>query len=121
VAEAIHWTGGTLALLGALLTVAGAAGALRFPDVYTRIHAASLTDTGGATLMMLGLGLLAGLSLVTLKLALAWLFIMLTSPTAAHALANAAHGSGLRPQIGLWRIVPAQAEDGDQTDDGDGA
>ena len=104
-ADALVWAGGTLAVLGGLLTLVGALGVLRFPDVYTRIHAASITDTGGATLLLLGLGLMSGWNLVTLKLVIAWAFIMLTSPTAAHSLANAAHSSGHTPWIGAFRIV----------------
>jgi multicomponent Na+:H+ antiporter subunit G len=105
VADALLWSGWTLAGLGALLALLGAIGVLRFPDVYSRIHAASITDTGGASLMLLGLGLLSGLSIVTLKLAVIWAFIMLTSPTAAHTLANAAYSSGLAPWIGAFRIM----------------
>lgn len=104
-AEALLWTGGGFAVAGALLAVLGAIGVLRFPDVYTRIHAASITDTGAATLMVLGLCLISGLSLVTLKLILVWVFIMLTSPVAANALANAAFTSGHTPWIGGFRIM----------------
>lgn len=103
--DALHLAGGALALLGALLTVIGALGVLRFPDVYTRLHAASITDTGGATLFLIGLGLIAGFSPVTLKLLVAWGFIMLTSPAAAHALANAAFSSGHNPVVGSFRII----------------
>jgi multicomponent Na+:H+ antiporter subunit G len=104
-ADALFWTGGVLTILGGLLTLVGALGVLRFPDVYTRIHAASITDTGGATLLLLGLGLMSGWNLVTLKLVIAWTFIMLTSPTAAHSLANAAYSSGHAPWIGAFRIM----------------
>ena len=104
-ADALFWIGGGLILAGAMLSVLGAAGVLRFPDVYTRIHAASLTDTGGATLMLLGMGLLGPFGLITLKLLLVWTFIMLTSPAAANALANAAFGSGHRPRIGNFQIM----------------
>lgn len=104
-AETLHMIGGGLAIAGALLTLLGAIGVLRFPDVYTRIHAASITDTGGASLMLLGLGLISGLSLVTLKLVVIWAFIMLASPVAAHALANAAYTSGHAPWTGSYRVV----------------
>lgn len=103
--DALFWMGGGLIVAGAMLSVLGAAGVLRFPDVYTRIHAASLTDTGGATLMLLGMGLLGPFGLITLKLLLVWTFIMLTSPAAANALANAAFGSGHRPRIGNFQIM----------------
>ncbi len=104
-AEALTWIGGALIAAGALLSILGAVGVLRFPDVYTRIHAASLTDTGGASLMLLGMGMLSPLGLVTLKLLLVWGFIMLTSPAAANALANAAFGAGVRPRIGAFQIM----------------
>lgn len=103
--EALYWTGSGLVAVGALLALFGAIGVLRFPDVYTRIHAASVTDTGGATLILLGLGLIAGATPEALKLALIWAFIMLTTPAAANALANGAYGSGLMPRIGTFRIV----------------
>ena len=97
--------GGALAIAGAVLSILGAIGVLRFPDVYTRIHAASITDTGGASLMILGLCLIAGLSAVTMKLIIVWVFLMLTTPTAAHALANAAFSAGHTPWIGTFRIM----------------
>lgn len=103
--EALYWIGSGLVGLGALLALFGAIGVLRFPDVYTRIHAASVTDTGGATLILLGLGLIAGATPEALKLALIWAFIMLTTPAAANALANGAYGSGLLPRIGTFKIV----------------
>lgn len=115
--EALHWIGGAFIVAGALLSILGAVGVLRFPDVYTRIHAASLTDTGGATLMLLGMGFLSPLGFVTLKLLLVWGFVMLTSPAAANALANAAYGAGVRPRIGTFQIMgddkPGSAGSGD--------
>lgn len=88
---------GLLMLSGALFVLAGGIGALRMPDFYTRIHGASLTDSLGPVLVLGGLMLQSGLSLVTLKLAAVLLFLMITSPTASYALANAALLSGLRP------------------------
>jgi multicomponent Na+:H+ antiporter subunit G len=104
-ADPLVWTGGGFVVAGALLSLIGAIGVLRFPDVYTRIHAASITDTGGASLAIIGLCLIAGLSIETAKLVLVWAFIMLTSPVAAHALVNAAFSSGHAPWIGSFRIM----------------
>jgi monovalent cation/proton antiporter MnhG/PhaG subunit len=103
--DALFWTGGGLVAAGALLAIIGAIGVLRFPDVYTRIHAAGITDTGGAGLIILGLALLSGLTVITLKLLLVWVFIMLTTPAAANALANAAFGSGHSPWSSSGRVV----------------
>lgn len=104
------WIGGGLVIAGTLLSLLGAGGVLRFPDLYTRIHAASITDTGGATLVLLGLGVVSGLSLDAVKLFFCWAFIMLTTPVAANALANAAFGSGYKPRIGTFQIVPADKD-----------
>ena len=88
-----------LLILGGLLGLTGAIGLLRFPDFYTRAHAAGVTDTLCATSILAGLMLQAGLTLVTAKLVFILLFLLLTSPTATHALTKAALHSGLLPQL----------------------
>ena len=75
---------------GIFFIIVGGIGLLRLPDIFTRIHAAGITDTLGAGFIILGLMFQAGLSFATLKLALVMLFIIFTSPTASHALAHAA-------------------------------
>lgn len=92
--------GSALLLVGAVLAVIGTIGVLRFPDFYTRLHAASVTDTAAATLAIVGMALLAPSLAVVVKLAVVWLFLFLTGPTSSHALANAAHTAGLQPMIG---------------------
>ena len=83
-------------LLGAALGIVGGIGMHRFPDFYTRLHAASITDTLCAALFLLGLGFQAGISLAALKLGLIFIFVFITSPTASHSLANAAMHGGLQ-------------------------
>ena len=85
-------------LLGAVLGIVGGIGMHRFPDFYSRLHAAGITDTLCAALFLLGLSFQAGLSLATLKLCLIFVFIFITSPTASHSLANAAMHGGLQPK-----------------------
>lgn len=85
-----------LLLTGGFFVFVGGFGVMRMPEFFTRMHAASLTDTGGAALILLGLMLQGGLTLVPLKLAAIFLFLFLTSPTASYALANAALLSGVR-------------------------
>ena len=92
--------GSALLLVGAVLAVIGTIGVLRFPDFYSRLHAASVTDTAAATLALVGMALLAPSFAVVFKLAVVWLFLFLTGPTSSHALANAAHTAGLQPLIG---------------------
>ena len=96
VLDAFSWVllagGGACAVIGAL-------GMLRMPDLYTRLHGASVIETLGAGGILLGLGLQAGFTLVTAKLAIIWLLIFFTSPTATHALAKAALARQLKPQL----------------------
>ena len=88
-----------LLVAGSIFVLIGAFGLIRLPDFYTRLHAAVITDTLGAELILLGLMFQAGLSLVTVKLILISLFIFFTSPTATHAVANAARVMGLKPLL----------------------
>jgi multicomponent Na+:H+ antiporter subunit G len=89
-----------LLVAGGLACVVGALGVLRMPDFYTRIHAASLSDAVGAGLILGGLALQAGWTLVCAKLVIIALLIFFTSPAATHALASAALGRGLKPLEG---------------------
>jgi len=86
-------------LAGAAFLLIGAIGVLRFPDFYTRLHAVSVCDTLGAGLVLVGLMLQGGLSLVTVKLLLMFCFMMFTGPTAVHALAQAALQGKLKPLV----------------------
>ena len=84
-------------ILSAFFMLIGAIGMIRLPDFWARLHAAGLIDTAGLTLFLIALALHAGFTLVTLKLVLIFIFLMITGPTAAHALANAAFTAGLKP------------------------
>ncbi|MDP1692489.1 MAG: monovalent cation/H(+) antiporter subunit G [Burkholderiaceae bacterium] len=84
---------------GGFFCVVGALGLLRMPDFYTRMHAASVIETLGAGLILLGLLLQAGPTLVAVKLLMVGLLIFFASPTATHALARAAMARGLEPLL----------------------
>jgi multicomponent Na+:H+ antiporter subunit G len=84
---------------GGAFCVVGATGMLRMPDFYTRMHAASVIDTLGAGLLLLGLMLQAGWTLVAVKLLMIAALIFIASPTATHALARAAMHRGLKPLL----------------------
>ncbi|MBC3765512.1 monovalent cation/H(+) antiporter subunit G [Neptunicella marina] len=88
---------GVCMALGGILLISGAVGVLRFSDFYNRLHAAGVTDTLAASLILFGLMLLSEHSGILLKLILILLFVLLTSPTASHALAKAAWKAGLKP------------------------
>lgn len=83
---------------GGLFMVAGAIGVLRLPDFFSRQHAAGITDTLAAWLILLGLMLQLPAGLGTVKLLFILVFLFLTSPTATHALAQAALSQGLEPK-----------------------
>ena len=84
---------------GGFLGVIGGIGILRFPDFYSRQHAAGITDTLCAILILSGLALQAGFDLALGKLGLIFLFLFLTSPTSSHASAKAAMHGGLKPLL----------------------
>jgi len=86
-----------LMIVGGAFVFIGGLGALRMPDFYTRLHAASLKDKLGTISLLFGVILQAGLSLAAVKLAAILIFLMLTGPTAGYALANAARLGGLEP------------------------
>ena len=93
--DALSWI---LLTAGGAFIFVGGLGALRLPDFYTRMHAASLTDSMGSILILLGIMLQAGWSLAAVKLLAILAFLLLTGPTASYALANSALLSGLRPE-----------------------
>lgn len=97
-----------LILAGGALCIVGALGILRFPDLYTRMHAAGVLDPFGVSLILAGLIVQAGFNLVSVKLAVLILFLGLTSPVACHALGRAARHRGLEP-------VLAEKEDASST------
>ena len=86
----VDWLSSLLILAGSIFCLIGALGLFRMPNFITRVHAASLIDSLGAILIIVGLTLQAGFTLVTIKLALILIFLLLTGPTAIHALVNAA-------------------------------
>lgn len=92
---------------GGLFCLIGTAGLLRMPDLFTRMHAASVTDTLGAGLILIGLVLQAGLTLVSFKLLAIGLLIFFSSPTATHALAKAALARGLKPLLAAEEGAPS--------------
>ncbi|QGM22115.1 sodium:proton antiporter [Spiribacter sp. 2438] len=84
-------------LTGSAFAVIGGIGIMRFPDVYTRLHAGGITDTLAPLLIVGGLVLQSGFSLLSFKLLLILLFLLFTTPTASHATARAAMAAGWRP------------------------
>ena len=101
-------TGGAVGLvaIGLFFTLISTVGVLRLPDIYARSHTASQADTLGAGFTLAGVVLALGVNATTIKAVLLLFFIFVTNPTAAHAVARAAHEQGIEP----WTT------DDDQTD-----
>ena len=85
-------------IAGSLFMLIGAFGTLRMPNFWARLHAASITDSGGMILLVIGMCLHSGFSLITVKLLIIGVFLFITGPTSTHAIANAALVTGLRPK-----------------------
>lgn len=96
VVDLLSWL---LLLAGSFFCVVGGIGLLRLPDFYTRTHAGGMADTLGAGLILTGLMLQGGLSLVTVKLAVILAFLTFSSATTGHALVKAAMSQGLKPLL----------------------
>ena len=86
-------------LLGSFFAISGGVGLLRFPDFFARLHPSGMTDTLGAGLILIGLMFQAGLNLISVKLLMILVFLLLTTPTATHALAKSALHGNLSPVI----------------------
>lgn len=95
--DIVSWA---LMIAGGVAVVSGAIGLVRFPDFFSRIHAAGVTDTGGAELIIIGMLLQAPDWIVAAKLIFIGVFLFLTSPVATHAVAHAAWMTGFKPMQG---------------------
>ena len=123
VRDLVSWA---LFLVGGFAVAVGALGLVRFPDFYTRLHAAGVTDTAGAELIVLGMLLQAPNWLVAVKLGFIGIFLGLTSPVATHAIAHAAYMVGFKPMLGpdlrYGGYVDREGDrDGDRESGGDAA
>lgn len=86
-------------LLGGIFTLTGAIGLLRLPDFYTRLHAASVTESLAAPLLIIGIMLDTGLTLDSAKLVLIIVIMVVSNPTITHALCRAAAHGGVNPEM----------------------
>ena len=93
---------------GSFFVIIGAFGILRFPDFWSRLHAASVAESAGMILLLIGMALQTGWTLIAFKLGVIGIFMFITGPTSTHAVANAALVSGLRPPK-LLQTTPQKA------------
>lgn len=90
--------GYTLLAVGVLFDLFGCIGLVRFPDVYNRLQASTKCVTLGTILLLVGVALINATGPMCAKAIICAVFIMITSPTAAHAIAKGAYASG----VPLW-------------------
>jgi multicomponent Na+:H+ antiporter subunit G len=108
VVELASWA---LIVAGSFFTIVGALGLVRMPDVFTRMHAASVTDTLGAGLLLIGMILQAGFTLIAAKLVFIIALLFFVSPVVTHALAQAALHAGIAPKLAEDRRDRLDAEE----------
>ncbi len=96
VVETLSWA---CLVAGSFFALTGGIGVVRLPDVFSRLHATGVTDTMGAGLILIGLMFQAGWTFLTLKLLLLLGFLLVTTPTSTHALAQAALHGNLKPLL----------------------
>jgi len=105
----VNIVSGIFIFIGSVFMVGGAIGLIRMPDFYTRLHAASVTDTGGILFIMIGLVLQALFifdnPMAAIKLVLVVIFIYFTAPTASHAVAKAALMAKIIPKCPNGRLA----------------
>ncbi len=97
-----------LIALGILFNIFGCVGLVRFPDVYNRLQASTKCVTLGTVLLLMGVAIANGTGAMVAKAIICAVFVFVTSPTAAHAIAKGAYASG----VPLWEgtVVDKYAE-----------
>jgi multicomponent Na+:H+ antiporter subunit G len=91
-------TGYVLISVGVLFDIFGCIGLVRFPDVYNRLQASTKCVTLGTILLLVGVAVLSGMGPTASRAIVVAVFILITSPTAAHAIAKGSYASGIK----LW-------------------
>jgi multicomponent Na+:H+ antiporter subunit G len=101
--------GMALVVVGLAFNFFGCLGLVRFPDVYTRLQASAKCVTLGTCGILLGLVFFKGFTATGIKALLCMLFIVVTAPVSAHALARSSYRSGVKPCDGT--VVDQYGED----------
>ena len=95
----LEWTSAVFLLAGGFLCITGGVGLLRMPDFFSRVHAAGVTETLAAPLLLCGLMLRMEWSLEIVKVLMILVFILATNPTATQAMAKATLTGGQKPLV----------------------
>jgi multicomponent Na+:H+ antiporter subunit G len=105
----IDTIGQLLIAVGILFDIFGCVGLVRFPDVYNRLQASTKCVTLGTIMLLAGVALISGSGPISAKAIICAVFILITAPTAAHAIAKGSYASGVK----LWEqsVVDKYGED----------
>lgn len=95
--EILYNSGTILITLGLPFFLSGTVGLIRFPDIYTRLHALTKADNVGLGCIVCGLSLQSGSLIVTAKLLLIWLLVMIASSASCHLIARSAIQKHIQP------------------------
>ena len=107
-----------LLLLGSFFCITAGVGLIRMPDFYTRAHSASILDSMGSGLILLGLALQAPDYLVAVKLFFIFFFLLVTSLAAVHALAQTVNLVGINPKLAtIVKRLPKNIKDESNSND----
>ncbi|WP_251330742.1 monovalent cation/H(+) antiporter subunit G [Haloplanus pelagicus] len=93
----VEYLAAALVIGGTFFGLVATVGLLRLPDLYSRLHAASKSDTLGSVLAIAGTATVLGVTTESMKMVFLLLFLFLTSPTAAHAIARAGRAQDVEP------------------------
>jgi multicomponent Na+:H+ antiporter subunit G len=93
----IYYVSSVFLVVGALFSLTATIGVLRFPDVYTRLHAAAKAGPVGAGFVLLGVAVAVFSPAAALRAVIGIIFLILTAPVSAHLLARAAYLVEIQP------------------------
>lgn len=95
---------GILIAAGCFFFIVASIGVARFPDFYSRLHPAGKGDTLGQALILLGLIVYEGFTMISVKLAILMILICIANPTGTHFVTKAAYVAGVKPLLGKKRV-----------------
>jgi len=99
IATVLQYFAAVAVLAGAVFGLLAAIGIVRLPDLYTRLHAASKAGAVGTGLILIAVAMISTDGSVMLRAILGIIFLLLSTPIAAHLLARAAYKAGELPTV----------------------
>ncbi len=95
--DILYYSGSFILIIGLLFFLSGTVGLIRFPDIYTRLHALTKADNVGLGCVICGLSLQSCNWMLIVKLLLIWLLVMVASSASCHLIASSAMQKNIKP------------------------